>query len=44
MKPVKKISTPQPMIADKKVIHEHLTQGGGISELEAKGFNFVKFL
>ena len=52
MKPAKHISTPEPkivtilkkMIADKQIIHEHLTKGGSISELEAKGFKFVKFL
>ncbi|PSL50098.1 hypothetical protein CLV51_1011442 [Chitinophaga niastensis] len=52
MKPEKNISKPEPriitvlkkMIEDKKVIHEHLSKGGKLSELEAKGFKFVKFL
>lgn len=32
------------MIEDKKIIHDHLSKGGKVSELEAKGFKFVKFL
>lgn len=52
MKQEKNISTPNPkfvailkkIIEDKKVIHEHIRSGKSISELEAKGFKFVKFL
>lgn len=52
MKPEKHISTPDPkvvailkrMIADKKIIHEHIRNGKSLSELAPKGFKFVKFL
>lgn len=30
------------IIADKQTIHEHLSNGGTITELEAKGFKFVR--
>ncbi|MCW3463266.1 hypothetical protein [Chitinophaga nivalis] len=32
----------QKMIADKKMINDHLANGGKISALKAKGFKFVK--
>lgn len=52
MKPEKHISTPDPkfvailkkIIADKKIIHEHIRSGKSLSELEVKGFKFIKFL
>jgi hypothetical protein len=50
MKPVKHISTPEPrivavlkkMIADKKLIHDYITNGRDLSELKSKGIKFVQ--
>ena len=32
------------MIEDKKIINDHLSRGGRISELEASGFRFIQLL
>lgn len=50
MKQEKNISTPNPkviailqkMIADKKLIHDYITNGRDLSELKSKGIKFVQ--